>query len=66
MDLNINSNIPDIAEVKDIIKGFKNGKYLGTDFLHPEHLTYNESNRFVVYLMLLLTTIWTTFVIPSS
>ena len=66
MDININSNIPDIAEVKDIIKGFKNGKFLGTDFLHPEHLKYNESNRFVVYLMLLLTTIWTTFVMPSS
>ena len=65
MDLNINSNIPDIAEVKDIIKGFKNGKCLGTDFLHPEHLKYNESNRFVVYLMPLLTTIWTTFVLSS-
>ena len=37
MGLNINSNIPDIAKVKDI-KGFKNGKCLGTDFLHPEHL----------------------------
>ena len=35
IDLNINRNIPDIAEVKDIIKGFKNGECLGTDFLHP-------------------------------
>ena len=63
VDLNINSNI---AEVKDTIKGFKNGKWLGTDFLYPEHLIYNESSIFVVYFMLLLTTILTTFVIPSS
>ena len=32
VDLNINSNIPDIAEVNDIIKGLKNGKCLGTEF----------------------------------
>ena len=41
MVLKINSNIPDIAEVKEIIKGFKNEKFLGTDFLHLEHLKYN-------------------------
>ena len=58
--------LPVVAEVKDIIKGFKNGKCLGTDLLHPEHLKYNKSDRFIVYLMLLLTTIWTTFIIPSS
>ena len=32
----------------------------------PEHIKYNKSNRFLVYLMLLLTTIWTTFIIPLS
>ena len=30
------------------------------------HFKYNKSNRFLVYLMVLLTTIWTTFIIPSS
>ena len=29
-------------------------------------LKYNNSSRFYVYMMLLLTTIWTTFMIPSS
>ena len=48
------------------MKKFKKGRCLGTDLLHPEHLKYNNSNRFLVYLMLLLTTIWTTFTIPSS
>ena len=39
---------------------------MGTDLLYPEHFKYNTSNRFLIYLMLLLTTIWTTFILPSS
>ena len=65
-DLQINSNVPEVAEVQDLLNELKNGKCLGTDLLHPEHLKYNNCNRFIVYLMLLLTTIWTTFCIPSS
>ena len=67
-DLQINSDIPTVAEAQDVKKNFKNVKCLGTDLLYPEHLKYNNSNRFTVYLMLLLTTIWTTFgfIIPSS
>lgn len=65
-DVTVNSNIPEFNEVHKIMKDFKNGKCLGTDLLHPEHLKYNKSNRFMVYLMLLLTTIWTTFIVPSS
>ena len=49
-----------------LIKISKNGKCLGTDSLHTEHLKYNDSPRFIIYFMLLLTTIWTTFIIPSS
>jgi hypothetical protein len=65
-DLRINNQAPEVAEVQDVLKHLKNGKCLGTDLLHPEHLKYNSSNRFMVYLMLLLTTIWTTCNIPSS
>ena len=65
-DLQINSNILEIAEVQDVLKEFKNWKCLESDLLYPEHLKYNNINRFNVYLMLLLTTIWTTFCIPSS
>ena len=65
-NLTVNSNTPEIDEVQKEMKTFKNGRSLGTDLLHPEHLKYNNSNRFLVYLMLLLTTIWTTFTIPSS
>ena len=64
-DLTVNSNTPEIDEVQQVLKEFKNGKCLGMDLLHPEHFKYNKSNRFLVYLMLLLTTIWTTFIIPS-
>ena len=65
-DLQICSNITEVAEVQDVLKEFKNGKCLGTDLLHPEHLKYNNSNCFIVNLMLLLTTISTTFCFPSS
>ena len=65
-NLEIDCQPPRVDEVKDVIKGFKNGRCLGTDLLHPEHLKYNLSNRFFIYFMLLLTTIWTTLSIPSS
>ena len=65
-DLQINSNVPEATEVQDILKKFKNGKCLETDQLYPEHLKYNNSKRFIIYFMFLLTTIWTNFCIPSS
>ncbi len=65
-DLLINSDTPTITEVGNITRKFKNGKCLGTDLLYPEHIKHNKSNRFSIYLMLLITTIWTTFTVPSS
>ena len=65
-NLNISSDIPTISEVQDARKRFKNGKCQGTDKIYGEEIKYNTSDRFMVYLMLLLTTIWTTFSVPSS
>ena len=65
-NLNISSDIPTISEVQDARKRFKNGKCEGTDKIYGEEIKYNTSDRFMVYLMLLLTTIWTTFSVPSS
>lgn len=65
-DLVVNNDIPETTEVQKILAELKNGKCLGTDSLHAEHLKYNRSNRFLIYLTALLTAIWTTFVIPSS
>lgn len=65
-NLNINSDIPTISEVQDARKQLKNGKCQGTDKIYGEEVKYNTSNRFMIYLMLLLTTIWTTFMIPTS
>ena len=65
-DLQINSDLPTVTEIKDSIRNFKNGKCRDTDLLHPEHLKYNKSSRFFFYLTLLMTTIWTTFAIPSA
>ena len=64
-NMNINSDIPTISEVQGVHKQFKNGKCQGTDNIYAEEVKYNTSNRFMVYLMLLLTTIWTPFMIPS-
>ena len=50
----------------DARKRFKNGKCQGTDKIYGEEVKYNTSNRFMIYLMLFITTIWTTFVLPSS
>ena len=60
------SEIPTIAEVQDVIKGIKNGKCQGTDKIYGEEIKYNNSPKFMFYLMLLLTAIWTTFTLPPS
>ena len=65
-DINISSDIPSEAEVQEAIKRLKNGKCQGTDKVYGEELKYNTSGRFMVYFLLLLTTIWTTFILPSS
>ena len=39
-DLEIDCTPPRSDEVQDVIKGFKKGRCLGTDYLHPEHLKY--------------------------
>ena len=64
-NLHINSDIPIMSEVQDARNKFKKEKCQGTDKIYGEE-KYNFSNQFMVYLMLLLTTIWTTFMVPSS
>ena len=65
-DINVNTDIPIISEVLDARKKFKDGKCQGTDKIYGEELKYNNSHCFMLHLMLLLTTIWTTFILPSS
>ena len=55
-----------MSEVQDACKKIKNRKLQGTDKIYGEEVKYNFSNRFMVYLMLLQATIWTTFMVPSS
>ena len=52
--------------MQEAIKKLKNGKCQGTDKVYGEELKYNSSKRFLIYFMLLITTIWTTFILPSS
>ena len=62
----ISSDVPTASEVDEVRKKLKNGKCQGTDKIYAEEIKYNSSKRFMVYLMLLITTIWTTFIVPSS
>ena len=61
-----NSDLPTEKEVEDARKRFKNGKCQGTDKIYGEELKYNFSGRFIIYMMLLINTIWTSFTLPSS
>ena len=61
-----NSDLPTEKEVEDARKRFKNGKCQGTDKIYGEELKYNFSGRFMIYLMLLINTVWTSFILPSS
>ena len=65
-DINISTDIPTVSEVNDARKRFKNGKCQGTDKIYGEEVKYNSSNRFMIYLMLLISTIWTSCILPSS
>ena len=65
-NIEINSDVPSESEVEDARKRFKNGKCQGTDKIYGEEIKYNISNRFMVYLMLLISTVWTSFMLPSS
>ena len=64
--IEINTDIPTESEVEDARKRFKNGKCQGTDKIYGEEIKYNLSNRFMIYLMLLISTVWTSFKLPSS
>ena len=64
--IEINSDIPSESEIEDARKRFKNGKCQGTDKIYGEEIKYNISNRFMVYLMLLISTVWTSLMLPSS
>ena len=59
-NININTDIPTEEEVNNARKRFKNGKCQGTDKIYAEELKYNFSERFMIYLMLLISVIWTT------
>ena len=65
-DINISTDIPTVSKVNDARKRFKNGKCQGTDKIYGEEMKYNSSNGFMIYLMLLISTIWTSCILPPS
>ena len=60
------TDIPTISGVNDTSERFKNGKCQGTDKIYGEEVRYNSFNRFMICLMILISTIWTSCILPSS
>ena len=64
--LPVNEETPDNEEVTDCLQRLKNGKCRGTDTLHAEQLKYATSSRLLVYIVMLISLIWTVVKIPKS
>jgi hypothetical protein len=64
-NIDINTDIPSEKEIDDARKRFKNGKCQGTDFIYAEELKYNFSKRFMIYMLFLISIIWTSCKVPS-
>ena len=64
--LEINESIPTGAEIKTVLKSFKNNRSSGTDKLKTEGLKYNDSKNLIHVLQTLLTIIWTTCTLPAN
>ncbi len=47
-------------------KSFNNNKCQGTDEIYAEQIKYSTSKHLIVYLLLLLTTIWNNATIPFT
>ena len=61
----INTAVPDIEEIKIEMKRLKNGKCMGTDKIHAEHLKYATSKRLLIYLATLVNLVWTCQQVPT-
>lgn len=47
------------------MKRLKNGKCMGTDKIHAEHLKYASSERLLTYLVILVNLVWTCLQVPA-
>ena len=56
---------PSRDETKRVLSSFKNNRNWGTDKLKTESLKYNSSEKLIVYLLMLMSLIWSTLKIPS-
>ena len=62
---NIDTTVPDGKEIETAMKSLKNGKCMGTDKIHSEHLKYSTSKHLLEYLVLLVSLIWTCLQVPT-
>ena len=62
----VNEDPPNLDEIAEVVKTFKNNKSAGTDNLHSEGLKYQSSKNLLVYLTMLTYLIWSLVAVPES
>ena len=66
MMVDVREDPPGESELREALRTFKNNKSAGTDKLKTEGLKYNDSQKLINALMVLLTLIWTYIQVPST
>ena len=64
--IQINEDPPDIDEIREATKTFKNNKSSGTDNVPPEGIKYSSSKNIFIYLTMLTSLIWLHIAVPKS
>ena len=62
----VNEDPPDINEIREATKTFKNNKSSGTDNVPPEGIKYSSSKNLFLYLTMLMSLIWLHIAVPKS
>ena len=62
----VNEDPPNLDEIAEVVKTFKNNKSAGTDNLHSEGLKYHSSKNLLVYLTMLTSLVWSLVAVPGS
>ena len=64
--IKVNEDPPNIDEIQETTKTFKNNKSFGTDNVPPEGVKYSSSKNLFIYLTMLTSLIWLHIAVPKS
>ena len=64
--IKVNEDPPNIDEIQETTKTFKNNKSFGTDNVPPEGVKYSSSKNLFIYLTMFTSLIWLHIAVPKS